>query len=519
MPVSDSDVKTLMMLGINSTQAKIFLTLTTAGTSTIKKISELSGIARPDTYRALLELQELALVEKILSTPSEYTSSPLSDAVSILIGRREKENIELDEKLKSLLHDYAKLQPAQKQEKENNFVLVPNGAASLTKIAKLIRNTQKSITIMATQQVITSFLEENSENLKEVLGKKLKIKITTGQSTNKKLQKIIEKVQKKTNMEIRYLPVLPYVSFLIFDEKEILLTTTKTATENSFAVWSNNSSLVELSQNYFDAAWFSAVEPPNQSFKRDKRQFDYLFDNMPIGFVYSKMIYDDEKNVDYVLLQVNDAFEKITRLPKEKVLGQKASVIMPRLMQNYPEVLDAYKKISKTNENIKFEVFLNILDVWLSVTVYSPERGYVVILFEDVTERKKAEQKGKEEKEKAEQYLNIVAHAIVVLDNEGKIKLLNKKGCEILGYKENELIGKNWIDICIPEENKTEVTTVLNEYLEKQKIPPIHENPILTKDGKKRILRWHNVELKDGEGHLIGIIGSGEDVTDSKHAN
>jgi PAS domain S-box-containing protein len=518
MIVRQSDIDTLIGLGISGTQAKIILALVKSGTSTIREISELSGVARPDTYRALSELQSMALIEKVVSTPSRYKPLPLHEAISILIGRREEENIKLQEKLGNLIKEYEKQKPDEEEVKGNQFVLVPIGAASSKRATKLVKKTEKSIFLMAPQQAITGFLEENLGLLDAAIEKGVIIRIATEYSKNISLIKKITTFQKKTHVEIRFLTILP-ISFSIFDGKEILLSATaQSGNEGSETVWTNNQSIVELAQNYFDAAWFSAVEPVNQAFKRDKRQFDYLFDNMTIGFAYCKMIFDEKgKIVDYIILKVNDAFEKITKFKAESFTLKKASSAFPDLLKNHPEIIDAFNKVTKTMKSEKFESFFGVFDLWLSISVYSPKKGYCVVLFEDISERKKNEIKILEEKNRAEQYLNVVAHAILALDTEGKIILLNKKGYQILGYEEGELTGKNWFEICIPENIRPEISCLFDQLI-KGKLAKTHENLVLTKNGKLRTLLWHNSELKDQDGKLIGVLSSGEDITEKKAA-
>ena len=103
------NIKTLVSLGINGTQAKICLALARIGPSTISEIADASAVARPDAYRAVVELEKKGLIEKIVSTPTKYELLPLSDVLSILIGRREIQSRELQEKSASLLKEYENL--------------------------------------------------------------------------------------------------------------------------------------------------------------------------------------------------------------------------------------------------------------------------------------------------------------------------------------------------------------------------------------------------------------------------
>ena len=137
----------------------------------------------------------------------------------------------------------------------------------------------------------------------------------------------------------------------------------------------------------------------------------------------------------------------------------------------------------------------------------------------DITERKLAEEALLIEKEQAQRYLDIVGSMLVALDLNGKITLLNKKGCEVLACSAGEALGKNWFDTFLPERLRTDVAAVF-ERLMTGDIEPVkyHENPVLTVGGEERLIAWHNSILRDGEGNPIGVLSSGEDITERKQA-
>ncbi len=115
-------------------------------------------------------------------------------------------------------------------------------------------------------------------------------------------------------------------------------------------------------------------------------------------------------------------------------------------------------------------------------------------------------------------YLNIVGNIVLALDKQFKIAFLNKKGYEILGYHEGELQGKNWEAVLPPEERK-EIRKFFDDWVQGKSIMPVHhENDVVTKSGKKRIISWYNTELKDEKGQLFGTLSSGEDITERKKA-
>ncbi|MBC7189530.1 diguanylate cyclase, partial [Candidatus Aerophobetes bacterium] len=131
--------------------------------------------------------------------------------------------------------------------------------------------------------------------------------------------------------------------------------------------------------------------------------------------------------------------------------------------------------------------------------------------------RKTLQKKAEEEEEKFKNYCDTVGAIILAIDKEGKVKLINKKGCEILGLPKDKIIGKRWSDHFIPQEVREEVENVFKNLLEgKEKEYEYFENPVLTKTGEKRIILWHNRVLREKDGKVKEIISSGEDITEQK---
>jgi two-component system NtrC family sensor kinase len=134
-------------------------------------------------------------------------------------------------------------------------------------------------------------------------------------------------------------------------------------------------------------------------------------------------------------------------------------------------------------------------------------------------ERKKAEEVLRVERNKAKKYLDVAGVMILVLDNGETVHRINKKGCEILGYEESEILGKNWHDHFVPPEQKEEVKSILNGLMngETDKYE-YHENPVLTKSGQQRLIAWHNVSLWDDTKKINAVLSSGEDITERREA-
>jgi len=123
------------------------------------------------------------------------------------------------------------------------------------------------------------------------------------------------------------------------------------------------------------------------------------------------------------------------------------------------------------------------------------------------------------ERDMAKHYLDIAGVIILSLNNRGEITLINKKGCDILGWTERELIGKNWFDHFIPEKNREDIHDVFENLMAGAgKLVEYYINPVKTKDGKERIIAWYNTIKTDDHGQIIGVVSSGEDITEQKRA-
>ena len=122
------------------------------------------------------------------------------------------------------------------------------------------------------------------------------------------------------------------------------------------------------------------------------------------------------------------------------------------------------------------------------------------------------------QKIKEQSYLNIAETAIVIINKKGQVDFINRKGSEILGYVKKDIIGKNWFDEFLPVKLRKDVKKVFREnIIGKIKPGQYYENPILTKEGKERIISWHNSLLYDETNKVIGTLSSGQDVTDQRH--
>ena len=135
----------------------------------------------------------------------------------------------------------------------------------------------------------------------------------------------------------------------------------------------------------------------------------------------------------------------------------------------------------------------------------------------DLSSQKRVEQALKEEKERAQRYLDVANTIIVAIGPNEEIQLLNHKGCEILGLDEQQAIGQNWFDLAIPGDNREEMRSIF-QMLMKGRTIDYYENFIQTKSGGLRLIAWRNAILHGPDGTISATISSGIDITAQREA-
>jgi PAS domain S-box-containing protein len=220
---------------------------------------------------------------------------------------------------------------------------------------------------------------------------------------------------------------------------------------------------------------------------------------------------------DLRLVLFNDAFKDRTT-----ELAIHADPIGKNLFEIFPflpdEARDEYRYVFESNEVLISEENIQIQSrrIWTEThkipILDKSGRAYrVITIIRDITERKQSD-------DKLQQYLNITKVMIIAINNNGKVTLSNRKASEILGYKQEEIQGKNWFDNFIPVDSRDEVKSVFFKVMSGELEPvEYYENPIVTSNGNERIIAWHNTYLKDDGGNIAGTLSSGEDITERKH--
>jgi putative nucleotidyltransferase with HDIG domain len=116
----------------------------------------------------------------------------------------------------------------------------------------------------------------------------------------------------------------------------------------------------------------------------------FLFEHMLDGVAYSRVIEDEDGQLDWVYLDVNPAFQRLTGL--RDVVGRRVTQVIPELRESNPELFEAYARIALTGEPEEIDTFVEPLGIWLHIHANRPEPGHLLAVYEDISARKESEQ-------------------------------------------------------------------------------------------------------------------------------
>ncbi|HAO93023.1 MAG: hypothetical protein A2X99_12100 [Deltaproteobacteria bacterium GWB2_55_19] len=122
------------------------------------------------------------------------------------------------------------------------------------------------------------------------------------------------------------------------------------------------------------------------------------------------------------------------------------------------------------------------------------------------------------EKDRARMYLDLAGVSIVAIGLDKKVKLINRRGCELLGLGAEDIVGMDWFESFIPENIRKEMLGRFARCMNGEVSVDYYENDIVTAGGGLRTVSWHSTLLRDPSGAVIGSLCSGEDITEKRRA-
>lgn len=225
---------------------------------------------------------------------------------------------------------------------------------------------------------------------------------------------------------------------------------------------------------------------------------------------------------------VNASAAKLFGYEISELLGKNVRILMPEpdssnhdgYMQNYmrtgvKKIIGIGREVTgKRKDGHTFPVRLSISEVKLH------SRRIFTGILHDLSEQKAAEKALLEEKERNQQYLDVANTIFVVIDKEKRVTMLNRKGCEVLGYREDEVLGEKWFDVAVAPDQREKVRNTFRQMMKDapEQLEYIEYEILNNKNNVSRLIAWRNSLIRDKDGEVAAVISSGVDITEHRKA-
>lgn len=262
-----------------------------------------------------------------------------------------------------------------------------------------------------------------------------------------------------------------------------------------------------------------------EALRQSEMSYRTLFESINEGFCVFEMLYDEDDNpIDYRWLETNPAFEQHTGL--KDAVGKTARELVPGLEQYW---VDIYGRIASTGQREQFISQSAAMNRWFEVDgfrVGDPQERKVALLFNDVTQRKQAEETLRKSEHRLQMAISAVSGGIYEYTLPmGEGYYLSSGWAEILGYRLDELPSKEhfaqWLYTQIHPDDVYELEKLYERMNQGIEEGSTHESEVRLRH-KEGHWVWVNgrsqVLERDEAGRVTRLVGLMRDITERKQA-
>jgi predicted transcriptional regulator len=260
------DIEILNSLGLQLNEAKVFMALSQLGTSKAKEIGKFSGVAREVVYQIMPRLLKNGLVEEIIARPKKFRAIPIKEAYTILLQRKEEENRKLCAKAREALQKHQNKTAFNMEDSQT--IQIHTTKTPDYRICYEYQNVQKSVDLTFPAGKFLQWSKHYAEwGIKEIKKRNVEMRIITEQQLLKILAThpdILLPTPSLKYINFKYVQSPLSVELMIFDKKTVFISTEKERDINRMH-WlrSNNPSIVEMANSYFESMWEKAAQRNN----------------------------------------------------------------------------------------------------------------------------------------------------------------------------------------------------------------------------------------------------------------
>jgi PAS domain S-box-containing protein len=260
-----------------------------------------------------------------------------------------------------------------------------------------------------------------------------------------------------------------------------------------------------------------------EALQDSEARYHSLFEHMSEGLAFCRMLYRDGQPEDFIYLDVNKNFEILTGL--ENVVGKKVSEVIPGIRLSNPELLDTYGRVALTGNPEKLETYLPALEMWFSISVYSPQKEYFVAVFEIITARKKTEEALRKSEQRYRLLAENIKDVIWILDTESfYFTYISPSVQQLRGYSPEEVMAAPVDEAFIPQDRASRkeiirqaIADILSGKRQANQFE-VSEVPQPCKDGSivwTEVITSYFLNPETGKVELRGVT---RDITERKQA-
>lgn len=259
----------------------------------------------------------------------------------------------------------------------------------------------------------------------------------------------------------------------------------------------------------------------NMALQESEEQYRLLFNNMLNGFTLLRILFDDNQQpVDAMYLDVNRAFENLFNLKKEQVIGKTQRELFGNID---PLLSEKFAEVAINQENISFEYHVKVIDKYVEIFAYSPKKKHFATVFNDITDRKKAEIALRKSEEKYRLIANNVDDVIWLMDRNFKYTYVSPSIEKLTGYRVNEYM-KFSFEQYIEKKSLIEIQNAIMKRLQSERAQVkdaetrIWTHQYIHRDGYLLWVETTTRPLHDEEGKFKGLIGITRNIAERKAA-
>ncbi|RJP67078.1 MAG: PAS domain-containing sensor histidine kinase [Ignavibacteriales bacterium] len=210
-----------------------------------------------------------------------------------------------------------------------------------------------------------------------------------------------------------------------------------------------------------------------ENLRKSEEKYRVLFGNLLSAFIYFEVLFDEhDEPVKFIFREVNDKFLKIISKNREEVIGREYLDIATFKSINFA---DYYKKTHSLQQAVNFEFFSKNLGRWLYLSVYSDKKECLYVQFEDIHDRKTAEDQISRSELKFHTLFDNSSDAIFIIDGD-KIIDCNRQTYEIFGCSREKIINKSITDLSPTYQLNGETSSKLAQLKIKDALNGISQN-------------------------------------------